>query len=287
MERVRNRAQKWHFFLVLFLFFLSVRAVALDINTATVEELASLPGVGPVLARRIVEYRSRYGPLRRPEDLLKIKGIGPARLARLKPYLEFGPVSSSSSPEDISREASAGGYIYRWVDDRGVVHFTEFPEDIPPRFRSRAQRIPLPVGPEGKSAAGAGTAPVSPSPAGFEEPKTDIRGRGLSWYRKEKVRLKNEIARLRAQIEENRQAMRLLHGGSYIARRGIRTKYGIKLGKGPLLRRWAEYKRLRRINQKLEKKLAELEYRLNKGLYREALRAHAPEEVLEFLKKDP
>ncbi len=286
MEKVRNRAQRWQVFLVLFLFFLSVSALGLNINSATVEELASLPGVGPVLARRIVEYRSRHGPFRQPEDLLKIKGIGPARLARLKPYLEFG-LSSSNSPKKISREDSAGGYIYRWVDDRGVVHFTEFPEDIPPRFRSRAQKIPLPVGPEEKSAGGAETGPVSPSSPGFEEPKTDIRGRDLSWYRKEKVRLKNEIARLRAQIEENRQAMRLLHGGSYIARRGVRTKYGIKLGKGPLLRRWAEYKRLRRINQELEKKLSKLEYRLEKGLYREALLAHAPDEVLEFLRKDP
>jgi len=43
----------------------------------------ALPGIGPVLARRIVEGR----PYARVEDLLKVKGIGPATLERLRPYL--------------------------------------------------------------------------------------------------------------------------------------------------------------------------------------------------------
>ena len=47
-----------------------------DINTASAGELQSLPGIGPVLAERIVEHRETYGPFGCPEELLAVKGIG-------------------------------------------------------------------------------------------------------------------------------------------------------------------------------------------------------------------
>ncbi len=56
-----------------------------NINTATAEELdARLPGIGPVLARRIVEYREKHGPFKSPEDLQNVSGIGPKRFEQLK-----------------------------------------------------------------------------------------------------------------------------------------------------------------------------------------------------------
>lgn len=58
-------------------------AKQLDLNHSTVEELQQLPGIGPVLAARIVERREHKGPFRRVEDLLGVKGIGQGRLARL------------------------------------------------------------------------------------------------------------------------------------------------------------------------------------------------------------
>lgn len=58
-----------------------------SLNLATAEELERLPGIGPVLARRIVEDRSRNGQYTRLEDLLRVKGIGPKKLERLRPYL--------------------------------------------------------------------------------------------------------------------------------------------------------------------------------------------------------
>jgi competence protein ComEA len=58
-----------------------------DINTAGVEELQSLPGIGPALAKRIVEHRQQNGPFRRVEDLLEIQGIGEKSLARMRDRL--------------------------------------------------------------------------------------------------------------------------------------------------------------------------------------------------------
>ena len=54
------------------------------INTATADELESLPGVGPVLAARITAYRAEHGPFHEVEDLLAVTGIGERMLAALR-----------------------------------------------------------------------------------------------------------------------------------------------------------------------------------------------------------
>ena len=56
----------------------------LRLNSATAPELEQLPGVGPVLAQKIIEYREQYGPFQRFEDLLQVDGIGPAKLEGLR-----------------------------------------------------------------------------------------------------------------------------------------------------------------------------------------------------------
>ena len=61
-----------------------------DVNRATAAELESLPGVGPAIARRITELRAVKGGFDRPEDLLAVRGIGPARLAKLRGRVTFG-----------------------------------------------------------------------------------------------------------------------------------------------------------------------------------------------------
>jgi competence protein ComEA len=60
----------------------------LDPNTATAEELATLPEVGPAMAKAILDKRAEK-PFTKPEDLLDVKGIGPKTLAKMKPRLKF------------------------------------------------------------------------------------------------------------------------------------------------------------------------------------------------------
>lgn len=62
----------------------------LDLNTATVEQLDGLPGIGPVLAKRIVEFRQQHGPFAMVEDLVEVPGIGPRTLERLRPLIRVG-----------------------------------------------------------------------------------------------------------------------------------------------------------------------------------------------------
>lgn len=60
-----------------------------NVNQAGESDLVRLPGIGPVLARRIVEWRQKRGPFRQPKDLLQVNGIGAAKLAKLQPFLSF------------------------------------------------------------------------------------------------------------------------------------------------------------------------------------------------------
>jgi competence protein ComEA len=53
----------------------------ININTASVEELRRLPGVGPALASRIVEHRGKHGPFKRPQDVVIVRGMS-AKLYR-------------------------------------------------------------------------------------------------------------------------------------------------------------------------------------------------------------
>jgi competence protein ComEA len=59
-----------------------------NLNLASAAELDDLPGIGPVLAQRIVDYRDQAGPFQSAEDLLKVKGIGSSLLAKIRDLVE-------------------------------------------------------------------------------------------------------------------------------------------------------------------------------------------------------
>jgi competence protein ComEA len=57
------------------------------LNSATLDQLDALPGVGPVTAQKIVTYRTEHGGFRSVDELDAVPGIGPARLSDLRPLV--------------------------------------------------------------------------------------------------------------------------------------------------------------------------------------------------------
>jgi competence ComEA-like helix-hairpin-helix protein len=66
-------------------------AARLDLNRASAAELDALPGIGPVLAGRIVEHRRTHGPFHRVEELRAVRGVGPRLFERLQGRLRVSP----------------------------------------------------------------------------------------------------------------------------------------------------------------------------------------------------
>jgi competence ComEA-like helix-hairpin-helix protein len=68
----------------------------IDVNSATAAELTELPGVGPVLADRIVAYRSLHGSFRTLDELESVKGIGPVLVSGIRDAATAEPQTESS-----------------------------------------------------------------------------------------------------------------------------------------------------------------------------------------------
>ncbi|MGB8213341.1 MAG: ComEA family DNA-binding protein [Anaerolineales bacterium] len=68
-----------------------VNAGRVNINTATLDELDALPGIGPTAAQSILAYRLQNGPFQVIQDIQNVPGIGPATYAQIKDYINVGP----------------------------------------------------------------------------------------------------------------------------------------------------------------------------------------------------
>ena len=66
-------------------------AAPIDVNAASAAELDALPGIGPVLAQRIVDYRREHGPYGTIDELANVEGISPRMVGELRPLVTVGP----------------------------------------------------------------------------------------------------------------------------------------------------------------------------------------------------
>ena len=69
---------------------------ALNLNTATKEELIALPGIGPAKAQAILDYRNAHGGFKSVEELKDVKGIGAKRFEKLKGELTVAPAKPTA-----------------------------------------------------------------------------------------------------------------------------------------------------------------------------------------------
>jgi competence protein ComEA len=67
-------------------------SLLIDINSATLEQLDTLPEIGPITAQDIIDYRAAFGPFVQIEDILDVRGIGQATFNEIKDFITVGTV---------------------------------------------------------------------------------------------------------------------------------------------------------------------------------------------------
>jgi competence protein ComEA len=81
---------------------------ALNLNTATKDELVALSGIGPAKAQAILDYRTEHGGFKSVDELKDVKGIGARRFEKLKPELTVAPVAVKTAAREAKPASSAG-----------------------------------------------------------------------------------------------------------------------------------------------------------------------------------
>lgn len=137
---------------IIILFFISIfycipllAQEKIDLNKATIEDLKRLPGVGEVTAKNIIEYRDKIGGFKSIEELKEVKGIGDKKLEILKNYLTLGGNGFQGDTKignySFSNQSPSTKPLYKYRDEKGVIHFTQFPEIVPDKYKKTLKPI--------------------------------------------------------------------------------------------------------------------------------------------------
>jgi competence protein ComEA len=79
-----------------------------NLNSASALQLTALPGVGPKLAERIVEYRQQSGGFHSTQELINVKGVGEKGFAKLQSYIVVNGEAKAEGKADAKADAKAG-----------------------------------------------------------------------------------------------------------------------------------------------------------------------------------
>jgi competence ComEA-like helix-hairpin-helix protein len=71
----------------------------ININTASIDELQTLPGIGPKLAIKIIEHRQKHGPFKRPQDLIIVRGMSAKKFRPIAHLLTAGSVAAKNAKQ--------------------------------------------------------------------------------------------------------------------------------------------------------------------------------------------
>lgn len=74
-------------------------ALVVNVNTASATELEQVPGIGPKVAARIVDYRTKKGPFRKLEELMNVQGIGEKSFLKLRTQLTIAGAAASAAQQ--------------------------------------------------------------------------------------------------------------------------------------------------------------------------------------------
>ena len=85
-----------------------VEALRVNVNSADEAALRTLPGIGVTYARRIVAERNGHGPFRKPEDLLRVRGVTRELIKGIEPFIMFHDVVGSGVTDELDRPGTQG-----------------------------------------------------------------------------------------------------------------------------------------------------------------------------------
>lgn len=97
--------KKMYFALLSVLLFAATAFAGLDLNTATKEQLDTLPGIGPVKAEAIIKYRAEKGPFTSVEQLKEVNGIGEKILQSIKSEVVISPPPPAAEEKKAAEAA--------------------------------------------------------------------------------------------------------------------------------------------------------------------------------------